>query len=400
MDKIKALVLFTVFIDILGLGVVIPVLPFYVQQFSSSPLAVTALIAVYAFCSFLSAPLIGALSDRYGRRPALIGSIVSTSVGWLIFAAGRSLPLLYLGRIIDGLAAGNLPVAQAAITDTAKDDKERSQALGYVGAIFGIGFILGPALGGLLGHIAPAMPFWFVGTLSAINAILAFFFLPETRKVTVENQQRKISLNPFAPIMRAVRDVSLRPNYIAWGMFGLAVATTQSVYALYLNKIFGWEEYAVGFLFMATGVVLALNQAVVMRRFWLKYFGEPQLELWTTLVFAFGYSLIAFRSLPLFFVAVVITTFGQSILRVVMNSQMLGKSDASRRGEVMGISSAVVSLSAAIAPIAAGWLFVANPVYPFLVAAIFLVIGFFVLLSVKKNLPQELDASQPLVSEI
>jgi len=399
MDRVRLLVLLTVFVDILGLGVVIPVLPFYVERFSNSPQAVTTLIAVYAAASFLSAPLIGVLSDKYGRRPALIGSILSTSLGWFIFASGKSLLVLYVGRIIDGLAAGNLPVAQAAITDTVKDEKERGQVLGYVGAIFGIGFIIGPAIGGALGHLSVTLPFWFVGALAAVNAVLAYFFLPETRKQQ-EAHTHPISLNPFSPMKRAIQQKDMCSNYLAWGMFGLAVASTQSVYALFLNVAFGWEEFMVGLLFMATGIVLAVNQVFAMRNFWLKKFTEPKLELWMTAAFAFGYVLIGVASFPLFIVGAILTTFGQSVLRVVMNSQMIAKSNPTRRGEVMGISASIVSLTAAIAPLFAGWLFDLRPSLPFFAAAVFLGIGFFILYSAQKTLPTTLDPRQPVVSEI
>lgn len=159
MSNPKAIILLTVFIDVIGLGIVIPILPFYVAQFSNSALLITSLFAVFALCSFLSAPIIGALSDRVGRRPMLIASIFSTSLGWFVFALAPSILFLFIGRIIDGVMAGNFPIAQSYLSDVAKDDKERSANFGLIGAVFGIAFILGPFLGGVLGHFGHNIPF-------------------------------------------------------------------------------------------------------------------------------------------------------------------------------------------------------------------------------------------------
>jgi MFS family permease len=140
MKNVKALVLFTVFIDIVGLGIIIPILPSYVQSFGVSSAVVTLLFAVYAFFSFFSAPYLGSLSDRIGRRPVLIISIISSAIGWFVFARAWSIGLLFLGRIIDGLAAGNITAAQSALADIAKDAKERAVNMGLFGALFGVGF--------------------------------------------------------------------------------------------------------------------------------------------------------------------------------------------------------------------------------------------------------------------
>lgn len=398
--KIKFLVIFTVFIDILGLGIVIPVLPFYVERFSGSPLTVTTLFAVFAICSFVSSPLIGSLSDRFGRRPALMVSIASSAVGWFIFAAAPSLWVLYLGRIIDGLAAGNLPVAQSALVDIAKDDRERTANLGIIGAIFGVGFIIGPFIGGALGHISNSLPFWFVGGLATANFIAAYFFLPETRDISQVNKESRLSLNPFVPIARAIKNNALRPNYLALFLFGLAITGAQSVFSLYLNSVYGYRELITGIIFASMGVVIALNQGFVMRRFWLKKFKEPFLELMMLIMFGFGYIML---SIPLFAclaIGLIIITFGQSVLRVVMNGQLVAKSPPAMRGETLGISASIISLSAGIAPFATGALFKWRVYMPFLLAAVFLFGAFVVLYRARRRLATELSPETPVISEV
>ncbi len=230
----KSIILFTVFIGVLGIGVVIPILPFYVQSFGVSPLVVTMLFAVYALFSFLSAPLLGAISDRIGRRPVLIASIASTAIGWLVFAAARSVPFLFLGRIIDGLAAGNISTAQSYLVDLSKNEKERTANLGKIGAVFGIGFIIGPTIGGFLGSISHTLPFWFVGILAGVNAILAYFNLPETHHQRDLN--KKLEFNPLRPIARALKNKKWLPSLVAFFLFCEAIAIQQSFFSLYLDK--------------------------------------------------------------------------------------------------------------------------------------------------------------------
>lgn len=391
----------TVFIDIIGMGIIIPVLPFFVQVFSESPLVMTMLFSVFAICSFISAPFMGALSDRFGRRPALIASIISTSVGWFIFAFAPSIPFLFLGRIIDGLAAGNLPVAQSALADISKDDKERSANLGTVGAIFGIGFILGPFIGGTLGHFGHNVPFIFAGVLSAINALLAYLFLPETN--TIDPAIRKAKphdTNPFNPIMRAFRNRTLRPNYLAWLFMGLGISATMAIYSLYMQQTFGFQELAIGLVFTGTGIVIAFNQGVMMRHFWLKHFKEPALELWMLIFLAAGYLVMSLSNVWFFGLGILMTTFGQAVLRVVMNSQIIAKAGASARGEALGASFSIMSLAGGIAPFLAGWLYAFHSRLPFYLSSMFLLIAFGIIFRSRKALTGEIPEDIPVISGV
>ena len=382
MLKTKALILLTVFIDVIGVGVVVPILPFYVAKFNSSPMLVTSLFAVFALCSFFSAPVIGALSDRVGRRPMLILSIFSTAFGWFVFAGATNMLFLFVGRIIDGIMAGNFPIAQSYLSDISKDDKERTANLGLIGAVFGIGFIVGPLLGGVLGQFGHTIPFWFVGILALCNGILALFTLPETRKVS--QIKGRLSINPFLPIMRAVQDKKIRNNYLAWFLFGLAIASFQSMFALYLHDIFYFDEFTGGLIYGFIGIIVVFNQGVAMKRVWLKYFKEPTLELGILLVCSVGFLFLSINVFAVFFVALIFKTFGQSILRVVMTSQVVGFAEKEKRGEVLGIMASIMSLSMTVSPFIAGILYEKNAALPFLVSAIYLA-GAFVLLFQKRH---------------
>ena len=383
MSKTKAIILLTVFIDVIGVGIIIPILPFYVAQFSDSAILITSLFAVFALFSFLSAPVLGALSDRFGRRPLLIGSIFSTAIGWFVFAGATNIFFLFVGRIIDGIMAGNFPLAQSFLTDIAETEKERTENLGLIGAVFGIGFIFGPLLGGVLGHFGHNVPFWFVGGLALANTLLAFFILPETHH---ERSTEKVSINPFVPIARALRNRGLRENYIAWFLFGLAIAGFQSIFSLYLRDAFHFNELIGGLIFGVIGVIIALNQGVAMKHFWLKHFKEPTLELFMLLVFAAGFLLLGIPVLWVFALAILLTTFGHSVLRVVMTGQIVAQSPANARGETLGIVSSVASLSMMIGPVLSGALYEQSNTFPFFLGAILLFLAFALLYKKRKFL--------------
>ncbi|MFA6427324.1 MAG: MFS transporter [Candidatus Magasanikbacteria bacterium] len=365
----KAIILFTVFVDVLGMGIVIPILPYYVKSFGVSDFTVTLLFSVFAACSFVSAPLLGAWSDRLGRRPILIASIISTAIGWIVFAEASSIWILFVGRIIDGLAAGNISTAQSYLSDLSKTDKERTANLGSIGAIVGMAFIVGPLIGGLLSTYSHAIPFWFVGIMAGVNALLAYFFLPESH---TEKHVGKIDINPISPIVRGLRNANLRSDFLVWFIFGIAITAHQSVFALFLDKVFGFGAVISGISMTGVGVVLTINQGFLLKSVWLKYFKENQLEHGSIFILAISLFLMSIPWLGIFIAGIIGVAFAQSILRVVLTSKMVSKSDG-RHGEVMGVSISIFSLSLIIGPIVGGALFGIQPYYPFLIGALLMV---------------------------
>lgn len=377
MQKEKIIIMLTVFIDVLGLGIIIPVLPFYVKSFGASAFTLTLLFSVFALFSFVSGPFLGALSDRIGRRPVLIISIISTAIGWFVFASAHAVWGLFLGRIIDGLAAGNLPIAQSYLVDIAGNDRERTTNLGIIGAIFGIGFIIGPAIGAALSSISHAMPFFFVGGLATLNVLGAVLFLPESH--THMEKEKKIILNPFHPLSNAVRDNSMRLRYAAWFLFGLALSGMQSVFALYMGTVYGFNSVMVGIIYTGMGAVVFLNQTVLLRRFWLRRFSEATLETWSFLTNAIGYFLLMAPSVYVLVAGIVLNVFSQSLLRVVVSSRAAGIAGHRRRGEVLGIMSSVLSIAMVGGPLLAGALFEVKHSIPFAVFGLSLASGFVIM---------------------
>ena len=371
MNRTKAIILSTVFIDILGIGIVIPVLPFFVKSFGASDFTVTTLFAVYALCAFLSAPMLGALSDRIGRRPVLISSILSSSIGWFIFALAPNVLFLFIGRIIDGLAAGNITTAQSYLSDISKDEKDRVSNLGLIGAMFGIGLIIGPFVGGVLGAINHTIPFYIVGVLAACNTVLALFFLPETHHNRTE---KSLSMNPFLPILDAFRHPIILPVMISWLLFNISLSIQQSIFALYLQKVFGFQELQSGLLYAFVGVVILINQVFLLKRFWLARFTKKKLLDGMLLLLGIGF---LFLSVPIGIVltiGIICTTFGQSLVRTVMTG-IVSSIESHKRGENLGTMNAFASLAMIIGPFIGGSLFVWNTHLPFFVAGLFILIA-------------------------
>lgn len=397
MKNVKALVIFTVCIDVLGLAIVIPVMSFYIQSFGGTAFTSAALFAIYSLCSFISAPFLGSLSDKIGRKPVLIISIFSTALGWAIFALAHSIPLLFLGRIIDGLAAGNISTAQSALVDIARDEKERATNLGLVGMLFGLGFIVGPLIGGLFSHVHPTLPFWIVGGMSLLNGILAVFFFPETNQHLHDNP---IKLNPFAPIQRAIANKHILPALGTWLLFGLATTGFYSIFAFYLQKTFAFNQVVVGMCLALMGAVMALNQAVIIKKFWLKNFSEPQLEMGMVVILIIAFFLISLGILPIFFIGLVMMTLANGVLQVVITSQTVGAADKNMKGEVMGILMAVNSIAAIIAPLVSGNIFDWKPSVSIVVSMSYMLVASGIILFFRKKLSVVSEPEEDYISPI
>jgi len=332
------------------------------------------LFASYSVCSFLSSPFLGALSDRIGRRPVLLFSIASTAVGWFVFASAATLPLLFLGRIIDGLAAGNFSIAQSYLIDLSKDEKDRTTNIGLLGAAFGIGFTLGPMIGGMLSKFSHATPFWFAGGLATLNVIVAWFTLPETN---FTRSTKKLSYHPFAPLKSALKAKHLHVMLLTWIFFAVAQVTSQSIFALFTQRVFGYTSFTTGLLFTSLGVIVIINQAALLKRFWLPNFTDVQLEMIMFAGLAAAVVMIGTKQEWLFYAALPLLGTGQGILRTVITSRIAGAVEPTMKGEVLGITSSLMSASMAVVPILAGALFEADPAIPYLLSGAVLLGGVF-----------------------
>jgi multidrug resistance protein len=385
MQREKIVVLFTVLVDVIGVGIVIPILPFYVGSFGASPLTITLLFSSFAFFAFLVAPLLGAMSDRVGRRPVLIVSLFSTAVGWFVFASASNIPLLFLGRIINGAGAGNFTVAQSCLVDLARDEKERSANLGLVGAMFGIGLMLGPFLGGILSTVSHSFPFWFTGILAAANTILSYVILPETH--LKRDQEAALVFNPLTPLARAALNVKLRRLFISWILFTTALSSSQAVFALYGEHAFGFDAFETGLIFAFTGGAAVLNQVVLLRRVWLQRFAEHRLEVLMIVILGVGFLMMALRVTLLFLIAVPLFATGQAVLRIVLTSAVAGKVDPLMKGEALGILTSLMAASMIVGPLVSGFLFELYDSLPFYLATLLMAVSLACTLRVRRVQP-------------
>ncbi|MBA2338929.1 MAG: MFS transporter [Pyrinomonadaceae bacterium] len=267
MKRSPLLVIFiTVFIDLVGFGIVIPILPFYVQdsRFAASPSMVGLLFASYSLMQFLFTPVLGRLSDKYGRRPVLFLSIIGTGVGFLIMGAATTLWMLFAGRILDGITGGNISTAQAYIADVTKPE-ERAKGMGMIGAAFGMGFIFGPALGGILSRWGINVPLYFAAALAFLNATLLYFTLPES--LDKNHPARSAVRFGLTEMWGALARTRLGLIVAVYFMLIVAFSMMTSSFALFTMYRFGFDAQHNGYIFTFIGILAVGVQLLIVRRF-------------------------------------------------------------------------------------------------------------------------------------
>lgn len=254
MSRPLFVIFLTVFVNLIGFGIIIPVLPFYAQTFGASPLVIGLLFAAFSVCQLVAAPLLGDLSDHYGRRPVLIFSLAGTVVSFVMLAAAQSLTMLFLARIVDGLSGGNVSTARAYVADITKPE-DRARAYGLIGAAFGLGFILGPALSGVLAKVSYAAPIWAAAIITLVATALAWVWLPET-----VHQTRAGTGMPFRNLSAMFRRPALRHVLTIDFVYWFAFAVFQTTFALFAARRFAFDASETGYFFAAFGVFGAFVQ--------------------------------------------------------------------------------------------------------------------------------------------
>jgi DHA1 family tetracycline resistance protein-like MFS transporter len=255
------IILGVVVLDSIGIGLVWPILPELIRQMSGGQMVAAhygVLSALYALMQFLCAPLLGLLSDRFGRRPVLLVSLAAAAADYALMAVTPSMSLLYVGRIISGMMAANMAVAQAYIADVTPPE-ERGRRFGWVSACFGLGFIAGPALGGWLGAFSIRAPFWAAVALNALNFALALAFLPETRSKDERRFDWK-GLNPFAPMGQVFRAGDMTPLFLVFVVVTMVGQIGGVIWVLYGHDRFAWDTRTTGLSLAVFGLFHALVQ--------------------------------------------------------------------------------------------------------------------------------------------
>ncbi len=346
-------VFLVVFVGLLGFGIILPLLPYYAETFGASPTMVGLLTASYAAAQLIGAPILGRLSDRFGRRPILLFSSLGTLIGFLMLGFADSMWMLFAGRILDGLTGGNISVAQAYITDVT-DEKNRAKGLGLIGAAFGLGFIFGPALGGALSAGGRfAVPSFVAAGITLINVLAIFFWLPET--LTPEVRQRMVqkarsALNP-RDLWNALRRPVFGPLLQIRFYYGLAFAVFTGTFALYAQYHLGLESDQTGYVLGYLGLLIVLVQGVAIGRL-TERFSENTLIFGSIAVLAL--SLLGWALTPSLGVLLVVLAplaFASGVLNTVINSAITKVVEPEEVGGALGLASAIESLTRVVGPV-------------------------------------------------
>lgn len=343
----------TIFLDLIGFGIVIPVLPLYAERFGASPLTVGLLLGVYSAMQCLFAPILGRLSDRVGRRPVLLVSVIGTSLGFFLMGMANSLWLLFAARIIDGITGGNISTAQAYIADVTPPE-QRSRGMGLIGAAFGLGFIFGPAIGGLLSHVSLAAPFIFAGCLAATNAIAIYYFLPESLSPERRHQAQKRT--SFSDLLQQMKRRPLGVIVAAYCFTTIAFSLLTATYALFTERRFGYTAAQIGYIFAGQGLLGAIIQGGLMG--WLvKRFGDKRLVMIGTAALAASLFLLPMSvttaSLLLVTTGIAI---GHSLVLAPLNGLASKSASQDAQGRVLGMMQSAASLARIIGPVLGGLL--------------------------------------------
>ena len=373
------LIAMTVFIDMIGFGMVIPLLPFYAETFNVGALWIGILTAAFCVMQFIFSPILGRLSDNTGRKPILLLSILVSSMSFILFTIANSFVLLLLSRIIAGIATEGA-VAQAYVVDIT-NEKERTKGLGRVSAAHGAGLIIGPAIGGSLSIFG----FWAPGiaavSLTLLNLLFVFFFLPESMTLKQQNQTKTGASNYFRGLPRKIMDLLAKPLIgfvlIVFFIHGVAHSTIPVILPLLGSSFFGFGTVEMSYLFMYIGLTEVILQGFLIAKITRKI-GDAKLVAVGTLLMMLGMLITPLSpNFFLFLTAITLVACGIGTLMTTVRSFISKRTLVSEQGSVMGITNSVLSIATIMGPLIGGFLFdFAGLITPFLLNAIIMLAAF------------------------
>lgn len=356
MHMALGLMFLTVFIDLIGFGIIIPLLPLYAKQFGANALTVGLLLTSYSLMQFFFAPMWGRLSDRIGRRPVLLISLTASAIGYTIWGFSGSLAMLFLSRIVAGFGNANLAVAQAYVADVTPEDY-RSQGMGMIGAAFGLGFVLGPAIAGVtifLG-IAPNLLGFIAAFFSICDLIFTAIFLPEPEH-RKDNAHNPFSLGLGFYFHTVTNKVLSLPLFIIF-ISTFSFANMETTLVLLTNKYFNFTMAQNSYLFTGLGLVMVFIQGFLIRKIGKKYPDALFISIGTALITVGLILTPATHSLLVLCFALIILATGSGINNPSANSLLSKLSPKHETGGVMGVGQSMSTLGRILGPVAGGFLF-------------------------------------------
>lgn len=344
-----------VFIDLLGFGIILPLLPYIAERYQATPLTIGILSAAYSLFQLISSPILGRLSDRFGRKKLLIISQIGSALGYLLLGLAGSLPLLFLSRIIDGITGGNISIAQAYIADVTTKEN-RAQGMGLIGAAFGLGFIFGPAIGGALSKISYSAPAYFATIVSLLTVVATVFLLKETvnEKKAITSKRTKIS---FSELKKILSTYPIGLLIFIFFFLNTAFSIMQGNFALWTQKTFNFDPGQNGWFFTYIGILAVIIQMQVLPRVVKKYHETKILT--ASLIFMFlGLILIPLSRHPDFlYVALFFLPLGNGLANPTVQAMASENVPKEEYGGTLGILQSAGSFGRILGPIIGGEIF-------------------------------------------
>ena len=350
----------TILFDCVGFGIIIPIMPALIKELTGANLSAASeyggvLLTTYSLMMFLCSPILGALSDKLGRRPILLISLFGMAVDYLFLSFAHTITLLFIGRIIAGVCGASVTTASAYIADVSAPEK-RAQNFGLIGAAFGLGFIIGPVLGGLFSQFGTRVPFMVAGGLSLLNFLYGYFILPESLKKENRRAFDWKRANPVGALMQIKRYPSLIGLLVALLILYIATQATQTVWAFYTQEKFGWNETWVGYSLGFVGVMVSIVQGGLIRLVIPKFGQKKSIMIGLTL-YVIGFVLFAFASTGWMMFAFIIPYALAGITGPAIQGIISTKVKADEQGELQGIMTSFMSLASIIGPLLMSYLF-------------------------------------------
>ena len=347
------IIFITILIDAIGWSMIVPVLPLYAERFGTPEFVIGLLMSAYPIVQLVFAPILGKLSDRVGRRPVLLVSLIGTAVGFGIMGLAPSLAWLFVGRIIDGITGGNISVAQAYIADVTPPE-QRSRGMGLVGAAFGLGYIFGPAIGGFMSPISLAAPFRFAAGLAAANAIALYFLLPES--LSSEHRTKAGDRASIAQIFEEGGNWPLKAILMTNFFVIVAFTMLTTSYALFAKHRFDFDARHLGYMFAYVGLLGTVIQAGMIGRL-SKLFGDKAVAITGMIIFmASIFALPASSTIKVLVIGTTGIAIGYNLMLPMISALASKSVGAAWQGRVLGVMASSTSLGRIIGPMLSGWL--------------------------------------------